>query len=204
MYLPHEIYNDTFENLEITYTYRANNVFQEGDFIYELKPKYVQDLVFQVLSTQYLNYINFFVWKEMNFQAHDKFIMKLLISLECQTFHPGSIIINRGDIVENLYLIEKGIVEVFDSYNGEYLAQLERYNHFGDYQILLNVKSNVWFMAEISKNVIWFYLQKERFIKLLNDYSGHMQFYLERALSSRRFFNLVKYKLHEKLESSYN
>ena len=69
--------------------------------------------------------------------------MKFLISLECQNFLPGNEIIGRGDIVESLFLIEKGTVDILDQKNGEYLAQLNKSNFFGDYQILLNIKSNV-------------------------------------------------------------
>ena len=195
--LPPEVYNKTFENLEVTYTYRVNNVFQEGEFIYDMKPKLVKGLVTNVMKNHYLNFIDFFVWEEVGFQADDRFIMKFLVAIECQIFIPGNTIISRGEMLDWIFLIEKGTVNVLNHNKGEIIAELPRYSYFGDYQVLLDCFSNVSFVAGISEKVIWYTLQKERFVELLSQFPGHMQFYTERALSTRRLYKLLIHKLHQ-------
>ena len=121
------------------------------------------------------------------------FIKEFLMSLNCQTFLPNSKIISRGENFENLYLIESGSVIVSDRNNGSDIAILKRYSYFGDYQIFLDVRSNVWYKSHKSSKVVWYILNKNKFIDLWNDYPGHIQFFMERSLCTRRLYKrLIK------------
>lgn len=107
MDIPIEIYDRCLENLDITYKYKVSNVFREKDFIFELKPGLVHNLVLDVLKNLYVKYREFFYWEEVGFQASDRFIIKLLVSLEWQIFPPNYVIINRGEQPEYLYFVGK-------------------------------------------------------------------------------------------------
>ena len=153
------------------------------------------------MKTHYLNFIDFFVCEEVNFQADDRFIMKFLVSLDCQIFIQGNTIIDRGEITDCIYLIQKGTVDVFNHKNGEIIAELPKFSYFGDYQALLDTWSNVSFVAGPNERVIWYTLQKDRFINLLSQFPGHLQFYMERALSTRRLYKLLIHKIHQELSN---
>jgi hypothetical protein len=107
MDIPIEIYERCLENLDITYKYKLSNVFREYDFIYELKPGLVQNLIVNVMKNLYIKYKEFFWCDELGFQARDQFIMKLLISFEVQIFSPDYIIITRGEQLDYLYFVGK-------------------------------------------------------------------------------------------------
>lgn len=69
------------------------------------------------------------------------------------TFSPGSVIINRGEKNEYLYLIEQGEVIIAEHKFGAPLAYLPQYAMFGDYQLFLDTYSNVNFNASLNRNV---------------------------------------------------
>ena len=43
--LPHEIYKEALESIETTYKYQISRVFNEGNFINELKPNLKNQLI---------------------------------------------------------------------------------------------------------------------------------------------------------------
>lgn len=95
---------------------------------------------------------------------------------------------SRGEVIDNLYLIESGQVEVYDRNNGEQLAVLPTHGYFGDYQILLDTRSNVSFKSHTKSKVICYTINKDKFIRLLNAHPSHTQFFMERAMCTRRLF----------------
>jgi hypothetical protein len=159
MDIPFEIFSKVAENLEITYNYRISTVFNEYDFLYELKPKLVKQLVFEVLKKYYIQFKEFFWCEQVGFQADDKFIMKMLVGMEWQVFLSQQVILGRGETADCVFLIEEGEVEVMDHLSGDVLAVLSQSNFFGDYQILLDTRSNVCFRASPDSKVICFTLK---------------------------------------------
>jgi signal-transduction protein with cAMP-binding, CBS, and nucleotidyltransferase domain len=82
------------------------------------------------------------------------------------TFPAGSVIINRGEKSEYLYLIEKGEVIVAEHKFGAPLAYLPKYAIFGDYQLFLDTYSNVNFNASLNEKVYCYTLHKSIFLSL--------------------------------------
>ena len=121
------------------------------------------------LLNKYWNFNNFFENKALKFYSSNRFVTQFLSSLEYQVFLKGQVIVNRGENFENLYLIEKGEVLVRDHQKGELIAKIPKYGFFGDYQILLNIISNVWFTSGLTEKVICYTISKQRFIELWNE-----------------------------------
>lgn len=186
--LPHEIYKEALESIETTYKYQISRVFNEGNFINELKPNLKNQLIWNSLYKHYLNFRHFFYDKARGFTSNDKFITKFMISLECNSFCPGSTIIERGSEVEYLYLIASGKVVVSDHHIGEPIAVWPTFWYFGDYQIFLQTCSNVSFRASYFGTVFCYMLPKDRFLDLWNMYPDHLSFFTARALETRRFY----------------
>ena len=195
--LPYEIYKESSENMEFIYKYKIHQVFLEGDFLHQMKPELAKELVFNVLKTLYIQFKEFFWEKNVNFQADDEFIFRILINLQCQVFLPGHIIISRGELLDKIYFIEKGEVLVKQSNDGEIIAELPTNSFFGDYQILMDTRSNVSFEAPQDEKVICYTIDKTLFLNLVSKYPDHQQFYTERALATRRIFKRARMILHK-------
>ena len=163
MDLPNEVISKALENIEMTYKYQIKDVLMNCEFFTDLKPSLINNLVVSLVSKHYLNFRDFFYNKYPNFKSCDGFISRFMVNLEWKIFLPGMNIINRGEQMDSLYLIEEGIVAVTEHKYGYPLAFLPRFSFFGDYQVLLNIWSNVSFTASLNKKVIWFWLDKDIF-----------------------------------------
>ena len=193
--LPNEVINKALENIEIIYKYQLKNVITNNDYFSSLKPRQINNLIVSLFSKHYLNFRDFFYNKNPKFEACDGFISRFLVHLEWQIFYPGMNIVNRGEQIDTLYLIEDGIVAVTEHKFGRPMAYLPRFSFFGDYQIFLNICSNVSFTAGLNTKVILFCISKDRFIYLWKKFEGHYRFFFERALATRRLFKKLRLEL---------
>ena len=88
------------------------------------------------------------------------FTNEIIIQMYCQIYTPGKFVISYKRNVKEMYFIKQGMVEVYnnekddlDIQNGHTknikdqkpILYLPKYSYFGDYQILLNLKSNLVF-----------------------------------------------------------
>ena len=88
---------------------------------------------------------------------------------------------------------------MLDHNNGDVIINLPQYSVFGEYQILLNSRSNVCFNTCPDEKVVCFTVPKDIFIKMLSRFKGHTEFYTERALAQRRAYKRMISKLHEEM-----
>lgn len=95
-------------------------------------------------------------------------------------------------------------MRVKDSSKGSDLAKVPQHSYFGVYQTLLNTCSNVWYQAASDQKVIWYILKKQRFLDLLSQFRGHHEFYMERALSTRRLYKRLSAENHKEIMKCYN
>jgi signal-transduction protein with cAMP-binding, CBS, and nucleotidyltransferase domain len=105
----------------------------------------------------------------------------------------GDRIVGRGEIFDELFLIQSGEVFVHPSSADSPIAKLSEGAYFGDYQIFLDTRSNVAFVAHSKSILTCHFIEKKRFLELCNRYKGHTQFFMERATSTRRLYKrLIK------------
>ena len=202
--LPNEVYDEGLEYIGVIYRYQISRVLNEGSILSQIKPRLRKELVSHTLSTTYLNFRDFFYDPDSNFSAHDNFIYKFLTTMDSIMFCPDTSIISRGDPVDNIYLIAKGSVVVYDHNIGEHIATIPYHGYFGDYQILLNTNSNLSFKAPVNKPVICYKLDKQTFLTLLNDYKGHYDHYLSKAVENRREYKVMVKQRYLEIRQAYD
>ena len=188
MNLPTEIYNNAIKNFEFIHDYGIKYIFNLHNFNNDLKPKCSDEVAFSILKNIYIDFIEFFTNKELEFQADDKFILSFLSNLECQIVLPGKPIIQRGEQLEYLYLIAKGSVFVYSHKDGNLIATLPTHWHFGDYQLFLDTRSNVSYCASPDEKVFLYVLNKDIFLNLWREFENHLEFFMKRALETRKLF----------------
>ena len=71
----------------------------------------------------------------------------------CKITRPGKTLVSYKSSVKELYFIQQGQIEVLNAEHDEINKQtpilfLPQYSYFGDYQILLNLKSNLVFKSK--------------------------------------------------------
>ena len=76
------------------------------------------------------------------------FTNELIIQMFCRIYPAGWPVITYRSNVKQMYFIRQGIVEVFNSDQDEIkpkqpILYLPKFSYFGDYQILLKLKSNL-------------------------------------------------------------
>jgi signal-transduction protein with cAMP-binding, CBS, and nucleotidyltransferase domain len=166
------VINDTIKYLDIMYKYQLQYIFDSEDFYEQMKPSMRKILSFECLKNYYIRYKEFFHNPELQFQAPDKFIMKCLFAFEYKIFPPGVEIISRGERTNDVYFVGKGTVLIRDYFDEKPIMEVPQYSFFGDYQVLLDVRSNLTFYAGEEGDVVLFALGSDKFMKLLDEYSG--------------------------------
>jgi len=144
------------------------------------------------LKEYYIKFKHFFKEQKCNFQASDRFIMKILSGLECRCFKPGEQIIKRGDKLQYLYFIFKGSALIMDEKEEKPLIVLPKYSWFGDYQIFMGSKSNVGVISSNDADTVCLCLDASKFLDHCKEHRGHYSFYLERSLARRRYWRRVQ------------
>ena len=85
-------------------------------------------------------------------------------------FYPGDIICNENDLVEELYLIRKGKVEVGFTSDNEIIpvVTLTSKNSFGDYYVIRDKRAQFVYQAKDTVEVIG--IKKEYFMSILSSF----------------------------------
>jgi len=195
--LPYEIFKESLNNVSATYKYGVKYVFNMFDFAEQLKPQDRKQLTFYNLKRLYIDFQDFFYDEDVKFQANDRFISRVLTNFECSNFLFGKTILERGEQCENLYFIGSGKVLVKNHKDGEVIAILQRYSVFGDYQIFLDTRSNLSFVCPDDEEVTCYTLPKDKFLDLCHRNQNHVEFFMKRALITRRLFKRLVIRSHD-------
>lgn len=78
----------------------------------------------------------------------------------------------KGDHLDYIYFIEKGSVIISDYFDEKPMVKLPQYSFFGDYQVILDTRSNVTYYAGNSETVL-FGLEKQLFLNMIQEPCGH-------------------------------
>jgi glucose-6-phosphate 1-dehydrogenase len=102
----------------------------------------------------------------------------LVMALKSVVFQPGDIVIRKGEIGSELYLISRGEVEVIDD-AGHVVATLEQGNFFGEISLLTSAPRNATVRAKSYCD--FFVLDKSDFTRILLDRPQFLKSMMETA-----------------------
>ena len=101
------------------------------------------------------------------FEGADAVLLaSLIMALKPVVFQPGDVVIRKGDIGRELYLISRGEVEVIDG-AGNVVATLGEGNFFGEISLLTSAPRNATVRAKSYCD--FFVLDKSEFMRVLRD-----------------------------------
>jgi hypothetical protein len=140
------LYNDIRNYVEYAFRHDFNLVVEEFDFYHQITPKMQTELiqntrVFQEFERSFNHFFD---------ECERGFTNELIIQMFCRIYPSGWNVITYRSNVKQMYFIRQGIVEVFNSDQDEIVTKkpilyLPKFSYFGDYQILLKLKSNLQF-----------------------------------------------------------
>ena len=136
-------------HIENNIKYSAKLAFKQSQFYQQLPPKLRSLLVSEVLKKQILALRFFFNDYIRGVSAPQLFVEKVMISLQSSLYNVGDVIVDNGDKMDFCYFIVKGqctLSGIHKQGENEYLrvpvVKLRDGGWYGDYQILLSVKSD--------------------------------------------------------------
>ena len=151
--MDHQIYDKSIEYINKSYIYGVVQTLKlDNDFYRNMPPSIKQNLVFTLLKAYYKKFFYFFNDIENQKSANKLLIRKVLSSLDCQIFTIGSSIVDYGQIFTDIFFCYKGNVTVIDSSFILCLTELPEESFFGDFQILLGIKSQYYYIASSHQN----------------------------------------------------
>lgn len=110
--------------------------------------------------------------------------------MKLQIYEPLRTIIPYKENIDELYFIYSGAVQVFDQDQEIPLLTLIKGSYFGDFQILLKIKSNYRYMSYKDKAVVMFTLDSEKFKSILKIHPNEKTFLTNRA--KKRYLHLKR------------
>ena len=80
-----------------------------------------------------------YMFEDDDFESGQEFISDFITSLKCRIYQAWSYIVQESEKLSDLFLIYKGHVCI--AVNQEVFLVLPTHSYFGDYQIILNIRS---------------------------------------------------------------
>lgn len=194
-HLPKGLYDNIKNYVEASFLLDFN-LIHSYEFYIQLKPKLRYKLINELFGSFKQNF--YYMFEDEEFEAGQEFISDFLSHLYCRIYIPKSEIIKHGETFPELYLIYKGIVILSlrgVSKENEFFV-LPTYSYFGDFQILMNLRSQIVYKSGENEHTYCMCLKKSKFLKLLEDYPDAKKFYHERAYDRRIEFRRVSYSIN--------
>ena len=142
--LPKHLYDNIKDFVEKSF-YFDFNLIRKDEFYDQMKPKIRFELVKTLFSQFKSNFDYMFNDTQFGFEGGSEFICDFLSNLYSRIYLPGEEIIQYGESVAELYMIQEGIVIL--SLKGVGVENefflLPTYSYFGCFQILYDLKSQI-------------------------------------------------------------
>lgn len=120
---------------------------------------------------------------------------------------PENEIVRCGDMFDDLFMIQEGIVSLHLSKvddndpTAEYeFFVLPTFSYFGDYQVLFGLQSQISFKAGENRVLICLCLRKEKLLELMDDFPEAKKFYYDRAWERRIEFRRLQKRFYAKTQ----
>lgn len=103
---------------------------------------------------------------------------------------------NRGELFYKIYLISEGRVIIRDHEDDLGVIALPQFSFFGDYQLLMGVRSNVGYFSDYDGDTVCLTIDGTIFLNNCREFNGHFDFFHERASARRKYFRriLIEYR----------
>lgn len=156
-----------------------------------LKTPELQSLSFQYpsdLPISLLSELSLFKYKDLISKVklfelgEPSFVMSMARSFSTKIFLQGDYIIRLGDLANNMYFINKGLIEVLATDNHSRIALLEEGNYFGEIGILFNCCRTVS-IRTITLTIVA-NIEKDQLLGILSRFPEHEKF-LKKVASQR-------------------
>jgi len=122
-----------------------------------------------------------------------EFISFFTSQLYCRVFIANQTIIKKGEHFSELYLIFQGSVTLSLHKKDEHeYFRLYSTNYFGDYQILLNLRSSECYKSSVDGPTYCFCLKKKELQELVSTFPDAKRLFQERAFNRRIEFRRIK------------
>ena len=178
--LSDHIYILSTSYIEQSYRFGVAKSFKGNEHYEKMSPNLKNKLVFAVLKQYYDEMIYFYFDFVENHTSDANMIRKMLTSLDCTLYEPGTTIIEAGKPIDNIYFVYQNKVNVLDKRQIFVLATLSKGSWFGDFNAFLNVNSTFTYVAhyEEDKNsdpdgiprIMMLMCPIEKFLTLLQEY----------------------------------
>ena len=180
-----EFFNCVFHN---GYKY----IHQGREFFDQLPPQ-TQSHLCQIVMPPFVHKFKYFFYdEELELECPDSFIEQFCLCLNSKLSFQKKEIIQYGEMADALYFIKEGIVYARLEEREE-VFYIEEGSWFGDYQIMLNLRSNFSFCAK-SDIVTLIYIKRNKLNELLSDNPLINKLMQRRAIHRRKAF--IEHEFH--------
>eukprot|EP00347_Sterkiella_histriomuscorum_P012208 403369479 len=174
---------NVLEHVDASFQFNFKSIKKEK-FYKILSPKLQQELVFHLFGHYQSKLLYFFEDFDSKYKAGDNFIFQVLSNLQCVILTPGQVVTNYQENFSHLYFIVHGGVTLYDKYKN-FLVQYVSGSNFGDFQLILGLKSQYIYKGTLNRTSYLLSLEKDVFLKALSqDYDAFC--YLTKIALRRR------------------
>ena len=135
------LYDSIKNYVEASFLLDFSQIDTSFEFFRQMKPKLRHKMVKELFPSFIKNFS--YMFEDDDFESGQEFVSDFITSLQCRIYQPGSYIVQEGEKLSDLFLIYKGQVSV-SIFQEEFLV-LPTHSFFGDYQIVLNLRSQFCF-----------------------------------------------------------
>mmetsp|Transcript_6488 Transcript_6488/g.5792 ORF Transcript_6488/g.5792 Transcript_6488/m.5792 type:complete len:175 (-) Transcript_6488:303-827(-) len=154
-----------------------------------MPPQMKMKLIFTIFKKYYYSTYFFFNDEYFGKQLDPFFIRKVISQLDAQIRPANTEMVKAGDKMVNLFFLYKGSWTVVEKSRKYAFLTLPQQSFFGDYQVLLNLKSSYYLMTgETPQTSLVFSLDGQYFLDLCDEFPIAKKFMTFRALLRRNHF----------------
>lgn len=195
LYIKYKMSKDLYKRIKIAIRHSSGKVIVEKFDLLDSLPEALKKEVFKRMIRTGISNYKFFINQDR------EFIFYVLPMLRSLMIEKNEIIINYGDFIEEMYIVDSGILSVCleKIYENIQISQIKRNQHFGDILMYLNENCPYIISSFTSKSELMS-ISKSDFSKIKLAYNKAMLKILKN--SCNYFYNLEKSKkvikiLHE-------
>eukprot|EP00347_Sterkiella_histriomuscorum_P015140 403358168 len=188
------------------YYKKSPSQFLESEFYQDLSIQAKHKLIKEITRPYRKKFTYLFSDKEQGFKANNVFIRDILANLYLQVYEPDKTIVAFKESVTELSFIYQGSVTVYDKNTSISIIQYEEGGYIGDFQILMNLRSNYRYVStdlkqkRIDTHLMCISVYNLEFI--LKDHPDETQFLMLRA--KKRYLNLKRIRNKARTEEIEN
>jgi hypothetical protein len=210
--IPGPLYYSIRRFVEASLKEGFNMVIEDFDFYYKLKPSLRYELVEELFGDFAQRFSILFINpREGNYEERG-FTSDFIVNLYWRVYIPGQDIVKFHENFDEMYLVKLGGISVI--YIEEFgkresqkrymeIVELPQMSYFGEYQIVLKLKSMFIYKSNDGIDTTWMCISKGVLLNLLEEYPKIKYYWQERAIERRREFTRLSKTAKQILRREY-